>query len=82
MQRQMKLVLKLLLHAERKNDSRLVLPPEFDEYTVEQVNYHMGLCNEAGYMRVEKVSGSEEPYPRYAMGNLTWMGHEALDRLR
>ena len=37
-------------------------PPEVNGYTLEQVHYHVGLCNEAGYLNGRCISGADFPY--------------------
>ena len=82
MKRYLKLIRKLLEHAELHCHGDPISPPECSEFDATVVNYHVGLCKEAGFLRVEKISGAEEAYPRYVIGTLTWAGHEALDKLR
>ena len=82
MQRKMKLIYKLLEYMECHGRGEGLLPLEISGYTDAEVNYHIGLCQQAGYMEVQGVSGKEEPFKRYAMLNLTWAGHEALDQHR
>ena len=78
----MKLIYKLLEYVECHGTVDGLLPPEVSGYTDAEVHYHVGLCQQAGYMEVAGVSGKEEPFKRYAMYNLTWPGHEALDQHR
>ena len=82
MQRKMKLIYKLLEYVECRGNGEGLLPPEISGYTDVEVHYHIGLCDQAGYLEVEGVSGREELFKRYAMFNLTWAGHEALGRHR
>ena len=82
MKRYSQLIRTILEFSEGKGSSDLIPPPEICGYTPEQIHYHVGLCEEAGYLHVESISGAEEPYRRYAISSLTWNGHEALDRLR
>ena len=81
MRRIMQLIRKILEAAESRDNGRFQPPPEWDEYTSEQVHYHVGLCCAAGYLDARPVSGAEEPFVRYEIGNLTWSGHEKLDEL-
>ena len=82
MKRHMQLIQQLLKHAECRGGGAGVHPPELAGYTDQQVQYHVGLCVQAGYIEATLISGKEEPYRRYLMGNLTWAGHEALSDLR
>ena len=82
MKRHPKLIRKLLEYAERQTSGGFYEAPECSEYAWEVVHYHIGLCGQAGYFAVQQISGAEEPHVRYALGSLTWLGHEALDKLR
>ena len=82
MKRHMDLIRKLLEWAEEHGNGDPLDPPRCCQYEPRVVHYHVGLCGEAGFFRVQKISGAEEPYARYALGSLTWVGHEALERLR
>ena len=78
MQRHMKLILKLLEHATEQSNGEIHVP-ELDGYSVEQVQYHVELCSQAGYMKVRKLTGQRR---RYRIVSVTWQGHEALLELR
>lgn len=81
MQRKMKLIRKLLTHVEcyAPEGGDVIPVPEIDGYTDVEVQYHVGLCKEAGYLRVAaQVAGGQHS----GIFGLTWAGHDALDRLR
>ena len=78
MQRHMKLILKLLEYATDQANGE-IRPPEFNGYSHEQVQYHVELCSQAGYMQVRKLSGKRR---NYRVVSVTWQGHEALEKLR
>ena len=82
MERYMKLIRWLLEHAEQKDSGRYTDPPQCRKYTMEQMHYHIGLCSQADYLTVEEISAGEERFKRYAIGSLTWKGHEALKEIR
>ena len=82
MRRSMGLIQKILEWAEEHSNGDPIDPPRCTGLNPKIVHYHVGLCGEAGYLRVNKVSGAEEPYPRFSIGTLTWAGHEALARFR
>ena len=82
MKRHMRLIRKILEWAEQRCNGEPIHPPDCSDHDTRVVNYHVGLCEEAGYLRIEKISGAEESSPRFVMGTLTWAGHEALERLR
>lgn len=72
MKRYMTLIRAVLEYVECHGDSEFLSPPEVDGYTPAQVDYHIQLCEQAGYL--ETQSG----YP----SALTWEGHNALDKTR
>ena len=81
MQRKMKLIRKLLTHVEcfAPEGGEVICVPEIEGYSAAQVQYHVYLCREAGYIRTPNpVAGSGYT----AISGLTWAGHDALDRLR
>ena len=82
MKRNKILIRKILEYAERQTSGGFSPAPECSEFSWENVHYHIGLCEQAGYLVTRSISGAEEPHERYEIGNLTWQGHEALDRLR
>jgi hypothetical protein len=75
MKRDMKLVHLILDYMERENDERendgeTSIPfPTFDEYTKVQVDYHIMLCVEAGFLNKKGYT-------------LTWAGHDTLEGFR
>ena len=78
MKRKMKLIHKILEWAERYADGDPKPHPEMEEYGDAEINYHIGLCMQAGYLEAEY-----EPINRtYRIIYLTWDGHEKLDRHR
>ena len=82
MRRDMKLILKILECAERRTAGGFSAVDECPAYAWHVVHYHVGLCEQAGYLAANPISGAEEPHTRYEIGDLTWAGHEALARLR
>lgn len=82
MKRYMGLIQKILEWAEEHGNGDPIDPPRCCDHDAKTVHYHVGLCEEAGYLRAHTISGAEESYPRYAIGTLTWAGHEELERLR
>ena len=82
MRRKMKLLRKILEHVEMSENEDAIPPPEFEDYTEGQVHYHIGLCEEAGYLVVyqPEVSTQKRRFPSIA--RMTWSGHEAVDKLR
>ena len=82
MPRRMRLVHKLLEHVEIQQTEHRIPVPEIDGYSEGQVHYHVGLCQEAGYL-VVRHPVAESPRHRFrGIERLTWKGHEALDNIR
>ena len=82
MQRKMKLVRKLLEYVEMSNHEERLPVPEFGEYSEAEVHYHLGICEEAGYLVLYQPE-SNDPIRRFGgISRLTWAGHEALDTIR
>lgn len=82
MERDCALIQWLLEHVAQKRTVAPTTVPNCKRYTQEQLNYHIGLCQQAGYLDADIVSGAEERFPRYGVRRLTWAGHEALDAFR
>ncbi len=51
--------------------------PEIDGYDDIEVGYHIMLCAEANYLKVQELSAMGNPY-RYKIIHVTWKGHEFL----
>ena len=76
----MKLIFALLRHTEKKDSLEFTAVPEINGFTPQQVHYHVGLCEQANLLTVRSISGADAPYPQYVIGQLTWNGHEALEK--
>lgn len=80
MRRKLRLILAILEFAEETitpGRRRSAFLPEIDGYETDDIDYHVELCGQAGYMQVEPM-----PNGRYKVRELTWAGHEALANLR
>jgi len=83
MRRQSKLIHKILEYVETEQQGNYsVLPPEFDDYSPVTVHYHIGLCNEAGFIVVDRPGLYDGMRLFPGIQRMTWRGHEELDRLR
>ncbi|MDE0534346.1 MAG: DUF2513 domain-containing protein [Albidovulum sp.] len=81
MKRQMKLIFQILKYAEANVHNGEPAPmPEFDEYSRSEVEYHVKLCDQAGY--IDYIHGGGKRKAPVSIENLTWAGHDALDRMR
>ena len=77
------LMRKILQYAERYATGADPLPaPEFSSYNPVQTHYHIGLCEQAGYLEVENATGKEDEFQKFDIMNLTWKGHESLQKLK
>ncbi len=72
MKRHMELILRILRHAEQEGKGKPLPNPDFQEYPEEEIEYHIQLCKEAGYLHTS----------HHKILNLTWNGHEFLDQNR
>ena len=54
--------------------------PQIPSYTPDEVQYHVGLCQQAGYLDANFVGASVSEFTH--ISRLTWAGHEKLDELR
>ena len=81
MKRNMKLLRMILQYAEREGNCTPLVLPDFEEFTRVEVNYHVGLCHQAGYLKVivRRAVGQGDTYD--VLG-LTWEGHEFLKHSR
>ena len=82
MKRDMALIRALLEHVENTCEGDWIDPPCLPHYTDRQIHYHISLCAQAGLVETQKTTGADSPYPRFAIRNLTWTGHEMLDSFR
>ncbi len=59
------------------------LPQQFGDYTRGQVNYHIRMCQEAGFIEHGRSQIGLTGYPSYfEIGELTWEGHQEIQRRR
>ena len=79
----MKLIFKILKYIEKHHKDRETVlafdtASEFETRTPYEIEYHLGLCEQAGY--IEFTGGSTTLLQ--GVYRLTWEGHEVLDRFR
>ena len=79
MRRQMRLILKILAYVERAEHIGKISLPKCDDYSKDEIAYHVLLCADAGYLEIRKkdVGGAALDITR-----LTWSGHETLNAMR
>lgn len=79
MERDWKLIYKILTYIRDNADGRGSLPPpSFACYSGVQVDYHIRLCAEAKLIRY-KLTHSGVDGEAYTLLDLTWEGHNVLD---
>ena len=79
MKREMKLIAMILAHVEKSRHAGDIQLPEFSDYRKCEVEYHVKLCEEAGYLHIKLSAHDKKPE---SIIQMTWQGHEALDELR
>lgn len=83
MKRDMELVRKLLFFFEEKADPKHVQVPPIDGYSETLIKYHCVLLHDAGLIFCEPVKSSTSERPIYVIPfELSWAGHEFLDKIR
>lgn len=83
MKRDMELIRKLLFFFEEKIDGVVVKVPPIEGYDERNIRYHCVLLHDAGLLRCEPVTSSTSDRVIYVLPfELTWAGHEFLDKVR
>jgi len=75
------LIDKILRYVEcRSNGIDTLAAPEFKDYSPVEVHYHIGLCEDAGFLEVTRITSlnESEVMTRYRIKRLTWHGHQRL----
>ena len=76
MRRDMDLLREILLDLEKKDHSQWVTF-HHENYTDEEVNYHVKLAYQAGLIEAKDISTFDGT--KWMARDLTWQGHEFLD---
>lgn len=84
MKRDFELIRKLLLFFEEKQSRGHIKAPRIEGYDEGIVQYHLVLMHEAGLLRCEAVRSSttSDRIISVIPFELTWDGHEFLDKIR
>ncbi|MFS0560780.1 DUF2513 domain-containing protein [Terribacillus sp. 179-K 1B1 HS] len=84
LKRDMSIIRSLLLdiEAEFTEGGFALEVAEEDEYSEEEMNYHLQLMKEAKLIKLETVFDEEEEEEELLIYGLTWEGHELLDSIR
>ena len=81
MERDMELVRKILDFAEANADDIGGVEVTIEGHEIEQVNYHVDICAEAGLLFQFGQWTTGDPRPR-SISRLSWLGHDRLDEFR
>jgi hypothetical protein len=81
MKRELDLIRQILLEVEQNDDYLRSVEIRAEGYSPEQINYHVMLLMEAGYVVGSHSLGPRDRY-LYHPKSLTWEGHEFLDATR
>ena len=84
MKRYMDLIGQILRHVEREHNGQSLEIRKLDGFTCRQIQYHVELCVEAGYLQGQplnrdKCQDEHGLYVIWQIHRLTWAGHEFLD---
>ena len=79
MQRDIDLIRKILLDLEQKGAYTSWMEVDIEEYSPEQMDYHLELMIEAGLISARASQGG---FSRHLPLRLAWEGHEFLDLAR
>ena len=86
MRRSMNLIKKLLTHVEchATENGTPIHVPSIEGHSEIDVNYHVRLCVEAGFLKATPLTQSPQGIGLWHSGifGLTWTGHDKLDELR
>jgi len=83
MKRDFDLIRKLLLFFEEKPDAGHIEVPPIENYEEMEIKYHLLLLYDAGLVRCEPAKSSSGDRVIYVIPfDLTWAGHEFLDKIR
>ena len=79
MKRDLNLMRQILLDLEKKGSYTNWLDVDIEQYSPEQMDYHLELLMEAGLIRTRSA---DRELPRWYPVRLTWEAHEFLDAAR
>jgi hypothetical protein len=79
MQRNMDLIREILLACESDPTGYPRFVPEIQNFTPEQVKFHIYLMGDAGLLRVADTTSLESNSPSAAILSVTWKGYDFLD---
>jgi hypothetical protein len=78
--RDIELIRKVMLAAEKTEDPNELIDPKFDGHSETEVSYHIALLDDAGLLHGQDRSAIG--VFRWSAGTLTWAGHEFVEAVR
>ena len=82
MKRDMDLVRKILFIVEKHPHGFYLQQVNVEEYSPEQIGYHIFLMGEAGLVSAIDTSSMDSESPEAILKNLSWAGYDFLDACR
>ena len=82
MKRDMELCRKALFAIEEQYVDTAIYGLNIEGYTIEQVAYHCKILYDAGLISDYEAEFADNQIWYFAVGSLTWDGHEFLDKIR
>lgn len=80
MERNMGLIRDILLEIEQQPDRHVWFSLQFDGFAPQEIDYHLLLLEDAGFIRLTRKTASNED--TVFCGRLTWQGHEFLEAVK
>ena len=78
MKRHGKLILKILRYVRDNGNGKQLDLPDFHDFSGVQVEYHVRLCCQAGFLGVTETTGLDGSI--IMLNEVTWQGHEYLSK--
>lgn len=78
----MELCREILLALEEQYEDTIIYDLTIEGHDMKEVAYHCALLNEAGLIDKYNAQYANNELYMFAVGHLTWDGHEFLDKIR
>ena len=78
----MELCRKILFAIEKQYIDASIYNLKIEGYSPKEVSYNSGLLYEAGLISAYKSQNADDHLYSFAVGHLTWEGHDFLDKIR
>lgn len=82
MKRDMELCRKILFAIEERYVDAAIYNLKIEGYSQEEISYNSGLLFDAGLISAYKSQNADNHLYMFAVGHLTWEGHDFLDKIR